>query len=51
LQERDALAEYSEKIIHANKEIEDELDSFINVDESITKTIDKRDEKYSPTRS
>ena len=34
-----------------NYEIESELESFVKVDESVCKTLEKRDDKYSPIRS
>jgi hypothetical protein len=48
LAERRALQEYAEKIIESNKEIERELDSFVNIDDSIVKTLEQRDLKFSP---
>lgn len=49
--ERNALLDHSHKVIAANHEIEQELDNFVKLDESIVKTIDKRDERFSPVRS
>jgi hypothetical protein len=42
---------HSEKLISANREIEGELDSFVKLDDSIVKTLEKRDEKLSPVIS
>lgn len=46
--ERNALKEHTERIIDANKEIEKELDSFVNLDDSIVHTLEKRDRHLSP---
>eukprot|EP00347_Sterkiella_histriomuscorum_P002016 403369796 len=49
--ERNALREHSERIIDANKEVEKELDSFVNLDDSIVRTLEKRDNNLSPVIS
>jgi hypothetical protein len=46
--EREAILSLSERLIAANKEIEEELDSFVKLDDSIVKTLEIRDEKLSP---
>lgn len=49
--ERNALREHSERILDANREIEKELDSFVNLDDSIVRTLEKRDINLSPVIS
>lgn len=49
--ERNALRDHSERIHDANKEIEKELDSFVNLDDSIVRTLEKRDQNFSPVIS
>ena len=46
--EKRALQDHIEKLIEGNKEVEKELDSFVNIDDSIVKTLERRDEKLSP---
>lgn len=46
--ERNALKEHSDRIIEANREIEKELDSFVNLDDSIVGTLERRDRHLSP---
>ena len=46
--EKKALESHIEKLIEGNREIERELDSFVNIDDSIVKTLEKRDEILSP---
>jgi hypothetical protein len=46
--ERNALKQHSDRIIEANKEIEKELDSFVNLDDSIVGTLERRDRHLSP---
>ncbi|CDW91616.1 UNKNOWN [Stylonychia lemnae] len=48
MQERDALRRHTEKVAQANKAIEEELDSFVSLDDSIVKTLEKRDHNLSP---
>lgn len=43
LQQKMALEEYLEQLGEANKDIEREMESFVNVDESVCKTLEIRD--------
>ena len=49
--ERNALRDHSDKINEANKAIEKELDSFVSLDDSIVRTLEKRDNNLSPVVS
>ena len=42
------MEDHIKKLIEGNKEVERELDSFVNIDDSIVKTLEKRDHKLSP---
>jgi hypothetical protein len=46
--EREAFIKHSDKLISSNQEIEQELDSFVRLDDSIVATLERRDEKLSP---
>ena len=48
--ERNALKVHADNLMQANLEIEKELDSFVNLDDSIVKTLEKRDDRLSPVR-
>jgi len=48
--ERNALKNHADSLMQANLEIEKELDNFVNLDESIVKTLEKRDDRLSPLR-
>jgi hypothetical protein len=36
--------------MEVNMDMEGELENFVKVDESVCKTLEKRDDKYSPAR-
>ena len=49
--ERDALEDYSRNLMRHNKEMEEELENFVNADDSVCRKIRDRDDRLSPLRS
>jgi len=48
--ERDALQKYIDEMIRVNMDLQKELETFVSVDDSVIRTIDKRADRVSPIR-